>query len=128
MIFLYIELFEQIGFSAEKSIREVKDVNESIHSLQKAIESVSKAVTDQTASARNFSSNMVTLSNGMTNFSENISEFEEAILAVSQTAEEAKNINSKIDNENYGQKASVQVLCEETKKLHDGVKDSGYRM
>ena len=36
MIFLYIELFEQIGFSAEKSIREVKDVNESIHSLQKA--------------------------------------------------------------------------------------------
>ena len=65
---------------------------------------------------------MVTLSNGVTNFSGNKSEFEESILAVSQTAEEAKNINSKIDNENYGQKASVQVLCEETKKLHDGVK------
>ena len=89
---------------------------------KKAIESVSKAVTDQTVSARNFSSNMVTLSNGMTNFSENISEFEEAILAVFQTAEEAKNINSKIDNGNYRQKKSVQVLCEKTKKLNEGVK------
>ena len=63
---------------------------------KKAIESVSKDVTDQTVSARNFSSNMVTLSNGMTNFSENISEFEEAILAVSQTDEEAKKLIPKL--------------------------------
>ena len=95
---------------------------------KKAIESVSKDVTDQTVSARNFSSNMVTLSNGMTNFSENISEFEEAILAVSQTDEEAKKLIPKLIMNIMGKRQVFKSNVRKLKSFMRVLKDSSYRM
>ena len=71
---------------------------------------------------------MVTLSNGMTNFSENISEFEEAILAVSQTDEEAKKLIPKLIMKIMGKRQVFKSYVRKLKSFMMVLKDSSYRM